>query len=78
MIPTATIVTGLAVIAGFCCGTAIAGCNNSNVKGAYGHLANAILPTGGGEAGPVSSTPLVTVGLLTLTARVGLPAVPLV
>ena len=62
MTPTATIATGLVIITGFCCNTAIAGCNNSNVKGAYGHLANAILPTGGGEAGPVSSTPLVTVG----------------
>ena len=62
MTPTAMIAAGLAIIAGFCCNSAIAGCNNSNVKGAYGHLANASLPAGGGEAGPVSSTPLVTVG----------------
>jgi hypothetical protein len=79
MTPTATIMTGLAMIAGFCCNTAIAGCNNSNVKGAYGHLANASLPTGDGEAGPgvaeagpVSSTPLVTVGLLTFDGKGGI------
>jgi hypothetical protein len=72
MTPTAPIVTGLAVIAGFCCGTAIAGCNNANIKGAYGHLANASLPTDGGEAGPVSSTPLVTVGLLTFDGKGGI------
>ena len=72
MTPAATIATGLVIIAGFCCNTAIAGCNNSNVKGAYGHLANASLPTGGGEAGPVSSTPLVTVGLLTFDGRGGI------
>jgi hypothetical protein len=72
MIPMATIATGLARIGGFFCNTAIAGCNNSNVKGAYGHLANASLPTGGGEAGPVSSTPLVTVGLLTFDGKGGI------
>jgi len=79
MTPTVTITTGLAIIAGFCCNTAIAGCNNSNVKGAYGHLANASLPTGGGEAGPgvaeagpVSSTALVTVGLLTFDGKGGI------
>jgi hypothetical protein len=56
---TATIAAGLAIIAGFCCNTAIAGCNNSNVKGAYGHLATASVPAGGGEAGPgVSRKPV--------------------
>jgi hypothetical protein len=50
----------------------MAGCNNENIKGAYGHLANASLPTGGGEAGPVSSTPLVEVGLLTFDGQGGI------
>ena len=72
MVRATMIVTGLAVIASFCCGAAMAGCNNENIKGGYGHLANASLPTGGGEAGPVSSTPLVEVGLLTFDGKGGI------
>jgi hypothetical protein len=50
----------------------MAGCNNENIKGAYGHLASANLPAGGDEAGPASSTPLVTVGLLTFDGQGGI------
>lgn len=70
MIQTVTIVSGLAVIASFCCSTAIAGCNTANIKGAYGHLASASLPTGGDES--ASSIPLVTVGLLTFDGNGGI------
>jgi hypothetical protein len=71
MVRTA-IVTGLALIVGFCCSTAMAGCNNENIKGAYGHLASASIPAGGEEDLPVSSTPLVTVGLLTFDGQGGI------
>lgn len=70
MVRTATIVAGLAAIAYFCCSTAIAGCNNENIKGAYGHVANAMVPTGSDEPGS-STTPLVEVGLLTFDGQGG-------
>ena len=38
MVRTATIVTGWTVIAGFLCSTAMAGCNNENIKGHTGIL----------------------------------------
>jgi hypothetical protein len=71
MVRTATIVTGLAVIAGYCCSTAIAGCNTANVKGAYGHLASSMVPTGSDEPGS-STTPLIEVGLLTFDGQGGI------
>lgn len=78
MIRTATIATALAVIAALYCSTAMAdhdssSCSNETVQGNYGQLANATLPTSGGEdGGPVSSTPLVTVGLLTFDGKGGI------
>ena len=50
MTPTAAITIGLAIIEAFSAIQQIAGYNNSNVKGAYGHLANASLPTGVGKS----------------------------
>jgi hypothetical protein len=77
MIRTATIATALAVIAGLYCNTAMAdhdssSCGNATVQGDYGQLANATLPTSGEDGGPVSSNPLVTVGLLTFDGKGGI------
>lgn len=71
MISATTIVTGLAVLASFCCSPAMAACNTANVKGAYGHIANAMVPTGSDEPGS-STTPLVEVGLLTFDGQGGI------
>jgi hypothetical protein len=73
---TATIAMALAVIMGLYCSTAMAdssSCGNATVQGDYGQLANATLPPSGGEeGGPVSSTPLVTVGLRTFDGKGGI------